>query len=166
MCFATVLLHKGNQNADVAWRLPGGCPDTMAATAVDKWDTPTYFTNYARPNPATWMLGKLIAAPGMDITSTYPLDLGYGLYATVSGTSQAAAFVSGAGVLCVLSKACQVSKIADEVPASKVNFPVLISTAKQQPCGQWAVSGGCGPDWGDLNGYYGYMTNVSSFRQW
>jgi subtilisin family serine protease len=134
----------------------------MAVTSLDQWDFASSFSNNALPNAPPSVLNSIIAAPGQDILSTYPLYLPEGPYTMLSGTSQAAPFVSGGFVLCLLTGNCKRSEVPGEVAAATVNFSVLQELAKASPCGKFP--GGCGPDWSVPDAYYGYMLNVTSFR--
>lgn len=141
----------------------------MAVTALNEYDFPAAFSNAALPTAPSKVLSHMMAAPGVNILSTYPLAggmmPGQYSYTSISGTSQAAPFVAGGFTLCVLSGQCRLSKAECKVPAVVDNFPVLLDAAKQKPCGKF--SDVCGPSWliGIDKAYYGYMLDVSTFRQ-
>lgn len=147
---------------NLQWFLPGACPDVMAVTSLNRYDYPSDFSNAALPTAAPAVLNSVMAAPGEDIISTYPTYLPMGPFAKLDGTSQATPFVSGGFILCLLTEKCKRSDVPGEVAAAAVNFPVLQGLAKEFPCGK--LPGGCGPDWGMPDAYYGYMVNISSFR--
>ncbi len=79
---------SGNSNRDYA-EYPASNDKVISVAAVDGRDVKADFSNYNHVR---------LCAPGVNISSAYP----GGLYATGSGTSHAAAFVSG-GVAVVLS---------------------------------------------------------------
>jgi hypothetical protein len=83
----TIIAAAGN-NADDAFQYPAAYPGVIAVTAVDGENIKPDFANYG----ADWVD---IAAPGVGIVSTIVGPEGSG-YATWSGTSMAAPFVSGA----------------------------------------------------------------------
>jgi len=82
-----VVAAAGNMNTDQP-QYPASYPDVIAVTAVDANNQKAPFANYG----AAWVD---LAAPGVGIISTMVGPLGSG-YATWSGTSMAAPFVSGA----------------------------------------------------------------------
>ncbi len=82
-----VVAAAGNMNTDQP-QYPASYPDVIAVTAVDGNNQKAAFANYG----AAWVD---LAAPGVGIISTMVGPLGSG-YATWSGTSMAAPFVSGA----------------------------------------------------------------------
>jgi hypothetical protein len=88
---------------------------------------------------------------GSEITSTY---IGGG-YESMSGTSMATPFVTGAFARCALTDACRISSSPGATPAASSNYPVVMSAARSNPC----VSGFCGPSWSTSNNY-GFMLNV------
>jgi subtilisin family serine protease len=82
----TVVAAAGNSNSITA-DYPAGFSGVLSVTSVDSNDTKSSFSNYG-----SWVM---LSAPGSNITSTY---VG-GEFATWSGTSFAAPFVSGAATL-------------------------------------------------------------------
>ncbi|MEF8828484.1 MAG: S8 family serine peptidase [Haloarcula sp.] len=75
----------GNDGSDVEETAPATYSTVMAVTATDETDSLASFSNYGSDVE--------LAAPGVDIVSTYP----GGGYETFSGTSMACPHVSGAG---------------------------------------------------------------------
>lgn len=85
-----VVAAAGNTNSSLA-HFPAAYPAVVAVTGVDAQGAKASFANYS----TDWVD---VAAPGVGITSTIVGPLGNG-YAGWSGTSMAAAFVSGAMAL-------------------------------------------------------------------
>jgi len=85
-----VVAAAGNLNSAVP-QYPANYPDVLSVTAVDAAGIKADFASYG----AGWID---LAAPGVGITSTMISSLGSG-YASWSGTSMAAGFVSGAAAL-------------------------------------------------------------------
>ena len=79
----------GNDNTAAA-QCPAGFPGVISVAAVDGSGQKAVFSNFG-----AWVD---LAAPGVGVTSTIPLETGY-QYATWSGTSMAAPFASGAAAL-------------------------------------------------------------------
>lgn len=80
-----IVAAAGNENSDIDW--PARYPETICVSAVDDKDSRASFSNMGVEN--------VIAAPGVDITSTYKDNQ----YAKLSGTSMACPIISGAAAL-------------------------------------------------------------------
>src|SRR5919109_1963171 len=81
-------------NADVSPDYPAAfdLPNVISVAATDPDDNLLYFSNYGRRSVD-------LAAPGDEIYSTVPVRTNVSGYATYSGTSMAAPYVSGAAAL-------------------------------------------------------------------
>jgi hypothetical protein len=89
-----VIAAAGNERSSVP-HYPAGYPNALSVAATDNSDRQATFTNAN----AAWID---LAAPGVAITTTlphYPNASGAENYASVSGTSYAAAYVSGIAAL-------------------------------------------------------------------
>ena len=80
-----IIAAAGNENSTVGW--PARYPETICVAAVDKTDGRASFSNKGIEN--------VIAAPGVDILSTYL----HNDYAELSGTSMACPIIAGAAAL-------------------------------------------------------------------
>lgn len=92
MAGGIVIFAAGNSNtSDTSIGYPASYSPVMAVASTDHNDVRSYFSNYG-----SWVD---IAAPGSDVYSTYPLDLGS--YTYLSGTSMACPHVSGVAALII-----------------------------------------------------------------
>ena len=82
-------LEEGEVNPGVQY--PAALPGVIAVAATDENDQPASFSVYGDK--------VALAAPGVDILSTFPSQSPEGPYAVESGTSMAAPFVSAAAAL-------------------------------------------------------------------
>lgn len=94
MAGGIVIFAAGNSNTDSpSVGYPASYPPVMAVASTDHNDQRSWFSNFG-----SWID---IAAPGSDVLSTYPTQLGS--YALLSGTSMACPHVSGVAAL-IISK--------------------------------------------------------------
>ena len=126
-----VVAAYGNEGKNMPSAYPADYPGVISVMATDQNDTRATFSNYGRPG--------VVAAPGVNIISTYPL----GLYAIGSGTSFAAPWVAGEAALIkdVNEKMTPaqvldlIQKTSDDVSAA--NKGAKTDPREPVPRGQW-----------------------------
>jgi hypothetical protein len=71
-------------------QLPAACPGVIAVTAIDSANNPATFSYFLGPAESKEpdLRQRTVAAPGVDVKSTWPRDLGQD-YRSISGTSMA-----------------------------------------------------------------------------
>lgn len=95
----TVVVAAGNENQDASNEIPPSCPGVITVGATNEQDQRWPKSNYGSD--------VAIAAPGVDIVSTYK----NGTYASSNGTSMAAPHVAGAAALLLSKKNMKPSEI-------------------------------------------------------
>jgi subtilisin family serine protease len=146
-----VVAAAGNDQLDVNYFVPAGCPDATVVTSITKFSkASTDFSNWAPSDAPAITKDRMIAAPGSDIYSTLP----GGKYIYNSGTSMAAPMVTGGYAKCFLSNFCKLSS-TPTYPAATTNIPIMQAAARAASCLA------C-PQFG-TDKYYGYVLNV---RKW
>ncbi|MGM7702789.1 S8 family peptidase [Pseudalkalibacillus sp. Hm43] len=107
----------GNDNADDLF-YPAAYPEVISVAALDRDNTKASFSNFG----SAWVD---VAAPGIDILSTLPTTtnmMGQTDYGYLSGTSQAAPFVSGLAAL-MASLEPDASKVRNAIETTTVPVP-------------------------------------------
>ncbi|WIA36077.1 hypothetical protein OEZ86_007429 [Tetradesmus obliquus] len=133
----TVVTAAGNTGVSALGVVPAACPGALVVTAVSDMDGvggssdyPPSWSNFV-PLPDTGnFTSRMLAAPGDDVTSTWPLNQpAFGGYAKMKGTSMACPHISGIAALCYASGVCKSSSSSEleKVVAPAVAYNQAVS---------------------------------------
>lgn len=115
-----VVSAAGNSNVDTTKFIPGGCSSVLSVAAIDRENKRASFSNYGNKVD--------VAAPGVDIYSTYPLTQGG--YKKLSGTSMAAPHISG---LVSLIESIHPGYTQTEMKTLLKQHPLRVMTTSDKP---------------------------------
>ncbi|WIA15899.1 hypothetical protein OEZ85_012648 [Tetradesmus obliquus] len=133
----TVVTAAGNTGVSALGVVPAACPGALVVTAVSDMDGvggssdyPPSWSNFVPLSDTGNFTSRMLAAPGDDVTSTWPLiQPAFGGYAKMKGTSMACPHISGIAALCYASGVCKSSSSSEleKVVAPAVAYNQAVS---------------------------------------
>lgn len=100
-----VVVAAGNTGTNLQGYSPAACESAITVTAISAYDdTPASFSNWLPASASEATKSRIVAAPGVDILSTFP----DGSLKQLSGTSMAAPHVTGVAARCFADGDCKV----------------------------------------------------------